>query len=260
MARSVFYYHLSRLGEADKYSSLREQVKTIYHRHKGRYGYRRITMELRNQGVFVNHKTVEKLMQQSGIKSLVRAKKYRSYRGQAGKIVPNVLKRDFTATSPNQKWATDVTEFLICGQKQYLSPVIDLYNSEIISYTISQTPNLLMVTSMLDKAVKIKKKGENLTLHSDQGWQYQHFNYQNMLKENGIRQSMSRKGNCLDNAVIENFFGILKSELLYLQKFCSMEEFVKQLKEYIHYYNNHRIKAKLKGMSPVKYRTHSMQI
>lgn len=260
MARSVFYYHLSRLGEADKYSSLREQVKTIYHRHKGRYGYRRITMELRNQGVVVNHKTVEKLMQQSGIKSLVRAKKYRSYRGQAGKIAPNILKRDFTATLPNQKWATDVTEFLICGQKQYLSPVIDLYNGEIISYTISQTPNLLMVTSMLDKAVKIKRKGDNLTLHSDQGWQYQHFNYQNMLKENGIRQSMSRKGNCLDNAVIENFFGILKSELLYLQKFCSMEEFVKQLKEYIHYYNNHRIKAKLKGMSPVKYRTHSIKI
>lgn len=260
MARSVFYYHLSRLGEADKYSSLREQVKTIYHRHKGRYGYRRITMELRNQGVVVNHKTVEKLMQQSGIKSLVRAKKYRSYRGQAGKIAPNILKRDFTATLPNQKWATDVTEFLICGQKQYLSPVIDLYNGEIISYTISPTPNLLMVTSMLDKAVKIKRKGDNLTLHSDQGWQYQHFNYQNMLKENGIRQSMSRKGNCLDNAVIENFFGILKSELLYLQKFCSMEEFVKQLKEYIHYYNNHRIKAKLKGMSPVKYRTHSIKI
>lgn len=260
MARSVFYYHLSRLGEADKYSSLREQVKTIYHRHKGRYGYRRITMELRNQGVVVNHKTVEKLMQQSGIKSLVRAKKYRSYRGQAGKIAPNILKRDFTATLPNQKWATDVTEFLICGQKQYLSPVIDLYNGEIISYTISQTPNLLMVTSMLDKAVKIKRKGDNLTLHSDQGWQYQHFNYQNMLKEIGIRQSMSRKGNCLDNAVIENFFGILKSELLYLQKFCSMEEFVKQLKEYIHYYNNHRIKAKLKGMSPVKYRTHSIKI
>lgn len=260
MARSVFYYHLSRLGRADKYSSLREQVKTIYHRHKGRYGYRRITMELRNQDVVVNHKTVEKLMQQSGIKSLVRAKKYRSYRGQAGKIAPNILKRDFTATLPNQKWATDVTEFLICGQKQYLSPVIDLYNGEIISYTISQTPNLLMVTSMLDKAVKIKRKGDNLTLHSDQGWQYQHFNYQNMLKENGIRQSMSRKGNCLDNAVIENFFGILKSELLYLQKFCSMEEFVKQLKEYIHYYNNHRIKAKLKGMSPVKYRTHSIKI
>lgn len=260
MARSVFYYHLSRLNAPDKYSLLREQIKTIYHKHKGRYGYRRITMELRNQGVVVNHKTVEKLMQQIGIKSLVRVKKYRSYRGQAGKIAPNILKRDFTATLPNQKWATDVTEFLICGQKQYLSPVIDLYNGEIISYTLSHTPNLLMVTSMIDKAVKIKRNGDKLTLHSDQGWQYQHFNYQNMLKENGIKQSMSRKGNCLDNAVIENFFGILKSELLYLQKFSTMDEFTKELKEYIHYYNNDRIKAKLKGMSPVKYRTHSSKI
>ena len=260
MARSTFYYHLAHLNHPDKHALLREKIQLIYHKHKGRYGYRRITMELRNQGITINHKTVEKLMRECGLKSLVRVKKYRSYRGQTGKIAPNVLQRDFAADAPNQKWATDVTEFKICGQKQYLSPIIDLYNGEIISYTLSLHPDLHMVTGMLNKATKRVNKEDEVILHSDQGWHYQHYTYQKMLKDKGITQSMSRKGNCLDNAVIENFFGILKSELLYLQKFTSVEEFNRELQAYIHYYNNDRIKAKLKGMSPVKYRTHSSQI
>lgn len=258
MARSVFYYHLSRLKQPDKHSALRNRVVSIYNEHKGRYGYRRITLQLRNEGIVVNHKTVERIMQQSGIKSLVRVKKYRSFKGQAGKIAPNVLQRDFATTAPNQKWATDVTEFNICGVKQYLSPVIDLYNGEIISYTLSLHPNLLMVTNMINKVIK-KIDDNKPILHSDQGWHYQHYSYQKILKDNGITQSTSRKGNCLDNAVIENFFGILKSELLYLQKFSSVEQFQKELNEYIRYYNNDRIKVKLKGMSPVNYRTHSIK-
>lgn len=260
MARSTFYYHQSRLNRPDKYDVLREQIIAIYHRHKGRYGYRRITLELRNQGVIVNHKTVERLMYESDLKSLVRVKKYRSYRGQAGNIAPNVLKCDFVANAPNRKWATDVTEFVICGQKLYLSPLLDLYNGEIISYTLSLHPDLSMVTNMLNKALKSVIQDGDLTIHSDQGWHYQHYAYQKILRDNGVTQSMSRKGNCLDNAVIENFWGILKSELLYLQKFSSAEEFISELKKYIKYYNNDRIKAKLKGMSPVKYRTHSYTI
>jgi len=213
-------------------------------------------MELRNQGIVVNHKTVEKLMRESGIKCQVRIKKYRSYRGQAGKIAPNILQRDFKADAPNQKWATDVTEFSLFGQKRYLSPVMDMYNGEIISYTLSEHPNLSMVTDMLSKALKKVKNNDNLILHSDQGWHYQNNTYQKMLRDRGITQSMSRKGNCLDNAVMENFFGILKSELVYLLKFNSMEEFTTEIDKYIYYYNNIRIKAKLNGMSPVKYRTH----
>lgn len=259
MARSTFYYHLSRLNQPDKFAVLRAKVLKIYHLHKGRYGYRRITTELHNEGVVVNHKTVEKLMLQSGIKSLVRVKKYRSYRGLAGRIVPNVLQRNFAATAPYKKCATDVTEFVVCGQKQYLSSVIDLYNGEIISYTLSLHPNLLMVTNMLNKAVKRVQTGSNLILHSDQGWHYQHSHYQKLLKDKGIIQSMSRKGNCLDNAVIENFFGIFKSEFLYLQEFCSVESFALELSRYIHYYNNETIKSKLNGMSPVAYRVHFQQ-
>ena len=140
-----------------------------------------------------------------------------------GKISPNLLNRDFHAEKPNQKWATDVTEFSLFGEKLYLSPILDLHSNDLVSYTISERPVLSMVTSMLDKAFEKIPDGTNLILHSDQGWQYQHRQYQRMLREKGIRQSMSRKGNCLDNAVIENFFGLLKSELLYLQEFRSME-------------------------------------
>lgn len=257
MARATFYYHLQQLQIPDKYQVIREQINDIFSSHHGRYGYRRITMELHNRSIVINHKTVERLMRENGIKCQVRLKKYRSYRGQEGRIAPNLLSRDFTANAPNSKWVTDITEFALFGQKRYLSPILDLYNGEIISYTISERPNLVMVTNMLDKATKDIKIDSNLILHSDQGWHYQNANYQNQLKMKGIRQSMSRKGNCLDNAVMENFFGLLKSELLYLQKFKSIENFEYELKNYIYYYNNFRIKQKLKGLSPVKFRTQS---
>ena len=146
---------------------------------------------------------------------------------------------------------TDVTEFHLFGEKLYLSPVLDLHSRDLVSYTISDRPDLKMVTTMLDKALATIPDDTNLILHSDQGWHYQHKQYQRMLAHKGIRQSMSRKGNCLDNAVMENFFGLLKSELLYLQEFESMEHFKAELVEYLDYYNNRRIKAKLKGLLPV---------
>lgn len=257
MARATFYYHLKELKQPDKYKFIRQQINDIFEENKGRYGYRRITLELHNKAIIINHKTVEKLMKESGLKSQVRLKKYRSYKGTAGKITPNILKRDFNAISPNKKWVTDVTEFALFGQKRYLSPILDLYNGEIISYSISDHPNLNMVTSMLTKALKSVKKNSGLILHSDQGWHYQHVTYQKMLKDQGVLQSMSRKGNCLDNAVMENFFGLLKSELLYLQSFTSIQNFESELENYIDYYNNFRIKSKLKGLSPVKFRTQS---
>jgi len=260
MARATYYYHLKQLQAPDKYCSVRKQINNIFHSNKGRYGCRRITLELHNRSMRINHKTVERLMKEDGIKCLVRFKKYRSYKGVAGKIAPNVLERDFKAISPNNKWVTDVTEFALFGQKRYLSPIMDLYNGEIISYTINVHPNLLMVTNMLKMALKKVNNVDKLILHSDQGWHYQHAAYQNTLKENGVIQSMSRKGNCLDNAAMENFFGLLKSELLYLQKFSSIENFELELKNYIHYYNNFRIKEKLKGLSPVMFRTQSCLI
>jgi len=179
--------------------------------------------------------------------------------GEVGKIAPNLLNRDFHAERPNQKWVTDVTEFSLFGQKLYLSTILDLYNSEIVSYAICPRPRMSMVMSMLDEAIEILPEKHTLILHSDQGWQYQMKNYQHKLAVNGIRQSMSRRGNCLDNAVMENFFGILKSELLYIQKFDSTEHFIQEMHDYIHYYNYRRTKHKLKGLSPVECRTQSLQ-
>jgi len=259
MARSSFYYHQKQSKLPDKYKTIKELIRLIYHKHKGRYGYRRITDELQNQGLIINHKTVLRLMKLLGLKSVIRVKKYKSYKGEQGKIVANVLERNFQATTPNQKWATDVTEFNVAGNKLYLSPIIDLYNQEIISYELTQRPVFNQVVMMLKKAFKKIPDNTNLILHSDQGWQYQMKQYQNLLREKGIRQSMSRKGNCLDNAIIENFFGILKSEMFYTQKFKSIEHLKQEIKQYINYYNSERIKSNLNKMSPIQYRAHHYQ-
>jgi transposase InsO family protein len=255
MARSTFYYYLKQSAQPEKDSAVKAEIVTIYHQHKGRYGYRRITASLRNNGLKINHKKVERLMKEAGIKSLVRIKKYQSYKGQQGKIARNLLKRNFHAPKPYQKWVTDVSEFAVAGKKLYFSPILDLYNSEIVSFTISDRPNLDPAMDMLKKALKKLPAGARPILHSDQGWQYQMKAYQHQLRKNRIRQSMSRKGNCLDNAVMENFFGILKSELFYLQQFHSYESLKQAIIEYVHYYNHDRIKLKLKGLSPVQYRT-----
>ena len=260
LPRASFYYHLKQMKRADKYETAKAEITAIYHENKGRYGYRRITEELRNRKIHLNHKTVQRLMKQLGLVCRVRMKKYRSYKGEVGTIAPNLLQRNFHADKPNQKWVTDVTEFSLFGDKLYLSPILDLYSSDLVSYTISDRPVLSMVTSMLDKALEQIPDGTNLILHSDQGWQYQHAEYQRYLKEHNIVQSMSRKGNCMDNGAMECFFGRLKVEMFYGEKFASAEDFIQKLHDYIFYWNNKRISLKLKGMSPVQYRTHYQTI
>jgi putative transposase len=255
MAKSSFYYY-AKQDTSDKYEDVKRKIERIYHKHKGRLGYRRITILLRREDIVINHKTVLRLMGSLKLKSVIRRKKYRSYKGEQGKIAPNVLDRSFKAKRPNQKWTTDVTEFNVLGKKLYLSPVLDLYNQEIISYELSERPDFKSVTNMLEKALKKTGNRKSLIMHSDQGWQYQMKQYQTILKQNGIQQSMSRKGNCLDNAVMENFFGTLKSELFYLNKYESITHLKKDINKYIKYYNNDRIKLNLNGMSPVQYRAH----
>ena len=244
----------------DKYKEVKAEIIKIYYENKGRYGYRRITTEVHNHGFSINHKTVQRLMKELGLVCRVRIKKYRSYKGEVGKIAPNLLNRNFYAEKPNQKWVTDVTEFSLFGQKMYLSPILDLHNGYLVSYTISDRPVLGMITSMLEKAFETIPDGTGLILHSDQGWQYQQKQYNRMLRRKGLRQSMSRKGNCLDNAVMENFFGLLKSELLYLQEFRSLDHFKQELVDYLDYYNNRRIKAKLKGLPPALHRQQALSV
>ena len=260
MARSTYYYHISRKGRPDKYLQVREQIQDIYHAHKGRYGYRRMRAELMKRGYLLNHKTVLKLMRSMGMLSCVRPKKYQSFRGTVGTIADNLLKRDFTTRAPNEKWATDVTEFKVCGEKRFLSALLDLHSQDIVGYTVTTHPRLSMTLRMLDQAFALfPEAGEGLVIHSDQGWQYQHKDYCDKLSSKGIRQSMSRKGNCLDNAVMESFFGILKSELLYNQEFTSIEHLEHELHAYMHYYNHERIKMKLDGLPPSVYRSRCCQ-
>ena len=258
--RSTYYYYTKHRTDEDKYKNVKEEISAIFAENKGRYGYRRITKELRNRNYVINHKTVQRLMKELGLVCKVRMKKYHSYKGETGKIAPNLLNRDFRAEKPNEKWVTDVTEFSLFGQKLYLSPILDLYSGDIVSYTIYDRPVLRMVTEMLEQAFRNIPDSTNLVLHSDQGWHYQHKQYQKMLKDKGIRQSMSRKGNCLDNAVMENFFGLLKTELLYLQDFDSLAQFRTELEEYLDYYNNRRIRLKLNGLTPAQHRSQAILI
>jgi putative transposase len=255
LPRSTFYYQQKVLQQGDKYQQLKDTIKTVFERHKGRYGYRRVTAAVRQLGERVNHKTVQRLMGTLGLKSLVRPKKYRSFKGEVGQAAPNELKRRFEAKAANQKWVTDVTEFNVAGTKLYLSPVLDLYNGEIVAFETAERPKFELVSSMLRKALGKLRPDDRPMLHSDQGWQYRMPAYQRLLREREMVQSMSRKGNCLDNAAIESFFAVLKTEFFYLNKFSSVEELKAGLERYIHYYNHDRIKLKLKGLSPVQYRT-----
>lgn len=245
------------LQAGDRYAGLKDSIQAVYERHKGRYGYRRITAELGRSGQIVNHKTVQRLMQSLGLKSLVRPKRYRSYRGEMAST-PNLLNRRFEAERPNEKWVTDVTEFNVRGEKLYLSPVMDLFNGEIVAYEMNERPLFPLVGNMLKKALSRLTAQEAPMMHSDQGWQYQMEAYRQRLLERGLTQSMSRRGNCLDNAAMESFFGTLKSEFFRLNKFDNVQQLRQGLCRYIHYYNHQRIKLKLKGLSPVEYRTQAL--
>ena len=260
MARSTYYYYLKQ-KEKDKYESEKKDILEIYNAHKGRYGYRRICLEIRAKGYTINHKTVLKLIKSLNLRGKQSKNgKYHSYKGEVGKVADNLLHRDFHAEKPFEKLTTDITEFKIGDEKVYLSPVLDMFNREIISYSISTSPNLQQIRDMLNDLFEKLPADARPLFHSDQGWQYQHAEYQRLLAEYNITQSMSRKGNCMDNGIMENFFGRLKVEMFYGEKFESPRGFIEKLEEYIQYYNNERISLKLKGMSPVQYRAHSLTI
>ena len=252
---------MKQLDKPDKDQKLKAEIQAIFTEHKGNYGYRRIHLELRNRGYVVNHKRVQRLMKVLNLQARIRKKrKYSSYQGEIRKKADNLIQRQFEASKPMEKWYTDVTEFAIpaSSQKLYLSPVLDGFNSEIIAYNLSTSPNLIQVKDMLEQTFT-EEYYENTILHSDQGWQYQHDFYHHFLEDKGIQPSMSRKGNSPDNGMMESFFGILKSEMFYgyEKTFKSLNQLEQAIVDYIDYYNNKRIKVKLKGLSPVQYRTKS---
>ena len=261
LSKSTYYYEINRIDvvkERDK--ELITEIQEIFDHHKGRYGVRRIYRELKNNGRKINHKRIQRIMHDMGLKGKRPKEKYHSYKGEVGKIADNVINRDFSTTAPLQKWTTDVSQFNFTWGKCYISPILDMFTNEIISYDLSVSPNFEQITNMLSKAFEKFPALDGLIFHSDQGWQYQHEHYINSLKEHGIIQSMSRKGNCYDNCIMETFFGRLKNEMYYgyENEYKSFEEFSNAMKEYIEYYNNERIQEKTKWMPPAKYRLASI--
>ena len=274
ISKSTYFYTINTYSREDKDYELKEIIKTIFKENKSRYGYRRVTLELKNREYKINHKRVKRLMKLLNLYGVQPKAKYKSYKGEVGKTCKNLLltkvvdeennktyyERNFTTTGVNQIWSTDISEFHIAAGKLYLSPIIDVHNREIVSYVTSRHPDFKQVTDMLDIAFKKHKNLKGLIFHSDQGWQYQMKQYRDKLSKRGIKQSMSRKGNCYDNCVMEIFFGTMKNEMFYGHEyeFESLDELEIAMKEYIEYYNNKRISTKLKGLTPIMYRHQSL--
>ena len=260
LSRSTYYFEINKLDFDIKNQEIIDIIQSIFKENKNRYGVRRITAELVNRGYKINHKKVQRLMNKLGLKAIKPKIKYHSYMGQVGVVADNIINRDFKATKPNEKWTTDVSEFKCPFGKAYISPILDMFGTDIVAWDLSLSPNFEQTTRMLDEAFKKNPNLEGLIFHSDQGWQYQMRQYSEKLKEKGIIQSMSRKGNCIDNCIMETFFGTLKREMFYghEQEFQTFEQLKQAIAEYIDYYNNKRIKGKTKWMPPAKFREASM--
>lgn len=212
IARSTYYFEINKVDKVStRNNDITDKIFEIFNYHKGRYGVRRVYRELKNQGYTINHKRVQRIMHELKLFGKRPKEKYHSYKGKVGKIADNLIDRNFKADRPLQKWTTDISEFKFSWGKCYLSPILDMCTNEIISYDLSLSPNLIQITNMLDSAFKKFPKLNNLILHSDQGWQYQHKIYVSKIKEHKINQSMSRKGNCYDNSIMETFFARLKN-------------------------------------------------
>ncbi len=266
MPKATYMYWQKRFDRVNPDTELEKKMLEIRAEHKD-YGYRRMKAELYNLGYMVNKKKVQKLMRRLNLQvtSFTRkSRKYSSYRGKVGTIAPNRIKRRFRTNILHQKITTDTTEFKyyeindkghMVMKKLYLNPFMDMCNGEIISFGIDKRPSVKNVMNALEKAITVTSDCPfRRTFHSDQGWAYQMKAYSHRLKEERIFQSMSRKGNCYDNSVMENFFGLLKQEMYYGVVYYSFDELKSAIEKYIKYYNENRIKEKLGGLSPIQYR------
>lgn len=257
MARSTYYYHLGRIDRPDRHQGVIQQLKKLYELHKGRYGYRRLTAALRNEGIVVNHKTVRKLMREHGLECKIRRKRKKSLLvyGPGLPAVPNILNRDFHTDAPFKKGVTDVTEFDVGSKRVYVSAILDLYDGAVISIVYSLRNDTDLIMSMYNQIpLNSRSYLERMLIHTDQGILYRTIRYKEFVKSFSIRQSMSRRGNCYDNAVIESFFGTFKAETIRLYRIETLEQLTAELQDYARYYNRERIKSTLGYKSPFQYR------
>ena len=266
--KSTYEYWVKRFDRLDRDEELAKEIGRIKEENPN-YGYRRVYCELKKTGHTINIKKVHRLFKKYHwqVTSFTRkSRKYHSYRGEGKNMAPNRINRRFFTCIPHQKITTDTSEFKyyaltskgnVIIKKLYLDPYMDMYNSEILSYSIGKSPSAQSINMALDKAIEITSDCPyRRTFHSDWGWAYTMASYQKRLKDNKIFQSMSRKGNCYDNSIMENFFGLLKQEIYYGNNYYSFEELTKAIDKFIKYYNEDRIKEKLNWMSPVEYRSH----
>ena len=266
LPKSTYMYWQQRLDRPNKDEQVEKKILEI-RKDNPNYGYRRMAAMLRKQGLLINKKKVQRLVQKLKLQVTSfsrKTRKYSSYKGTIGKVADNEINRKFKVGEPYTYITTDTTEFKYLEKdksgnyqvkKLYLNPYLDIYNGEIISYELSKQPTLAPILKALDKAIEVTNiNKEERVFHSDQGWAYQVKQYTSKLESKGITQSMSRKGNCLDNSPMENFFGILKQEIYYGKKFYSYEELKETIEEYMEYYNKDRIKEKLGYLSPIEYR------
>lgn len=253
VSKSGYYKWKKRsiISTADTISS---RIIFIYNKYHGIYGYRRIKVAYEKlYAEVINHKKVYRIMQNAGLQAIIRKRRKNFYKFSPI-LKPNVLNQDFEAKRENTKWTTDITHLNYNNGILYLSVILDLYNREILSYELSSKKDIQLVIITLNKAVSTVKNTAGIILHSDQGSQYTTEYYSNLLRSYGIIHSMSRRGNCLDNAPVECFFSHLKSEAIYTKKFVSKEQIIKAVEHYIRFYNNERFQIKLKNLSPVSYR------
>ena len=255
MAKSSYCYQRLAI-RYDKYSETRLEIKEIFKESRKSYGYRRIHLEFKNNGTTLSEKVIIRLMKELGLKvSMKMIRKYNSYKGEISPAVDNLVERNFHAENPNELWLTDITEFHIPAGKVYLSPIIDCFDGMAVSWTIGTSPSSELANTMLREAIG-SLNGEHPIVHSDRGFHYRTNSWIQIMKDSGLTRSMSRKACSPDNAACEGFFGRLKNEMFYNRRWIgvSIDEFVQILDDYIHWYNEKRIKKSLGGLSPLDYR------
>ena len=264
LARSSYYYALAH-PKGPTRPELREKVAEVFGRTPNGCGHRQIAMCLRaEEGVRIADKTVLKMMREMGVSCGIRREtdyhRYNSYKGVVGRTFENVVGRDFEADGPWEKMGTDVTEFKQPWGKAYFAPVYDFGSKEIVAWSTSTRPDMAQQRELLDQLVSKKPGGARPILHSDMGWQYQHAEWCGRLEEAGIVQSMSRKGNCIDNGATEQVFGHLKDGFFRNRVWPSFDAFKRDLDAYVIHWNTRRRQVKLKGLTPEEFRNQSLNV
>lgn len=258
LARSSYFYHCTRLRSPDKYADARVAIADVFQSNHRCYGYRRMHAALGRRRLHISEKVVQRLMKQEClVVAANRKRRYGSYLGEISPAPENIINRNFQATTPNEKWLTDITEFHIPAGKVYLSPMIDCFDGLVVSWTIGTRPDSDLVNTMLDAAIETVVSSESRpVVHSDRGAHYRWPGWLSRVHNAKLIRSMSRKGCSPDNAACEGFFGRLKTELFYPRNWqdVSIDQFIQVVDSYIRWYNEKRIKISLGSLSPIEYR------